>query len=634
MFTQLTDPSVAYTWHRNFGGSKSQQEISRVLEIRQFQDSFHLVVYGHSLMTVLCFLLCVFNKGEDWPLVLGAAVYSGGTIGVRFWLHRTPDQHRARAMFSFVYAVLGVVFVDGPLFLTRLIDAPTMPAANMYCVGIVMAIWAFFSVNIGIAFVPRMIERSFMLLGVASTQPTWSELGQPQQTVVTAAALLVGEIMAFVMNQRVWMQAYAQEQVHKQVSEIEQKTFRVINHMSKRVMSNAALSCDFIEQRLQPHRQALGADAQAILDMLDELRVQAINGFNMCKSRLLQTSIQRGEYTPYVTDFELRRLWEELGVAASSRVTCSEWCEGAAVRADKQILLCILSNAVDNALTHGKPDGPVVIRADLESTRRLRVHVSNNAGGNHRKLLALCGEGGDLFRTYDKGAALSSSGCGQSSSTFLGLGEIRMFTAALGPSARAHLRVHATSVRFELSFPAEVVVKKPQPKKPTAEVPVVPPKVPVVLPQALPADLAFVCCDDDLIPRHLYRRLLKTAKASQTESVVVGESYAQVAGLADMVVEKAQRLGHARVVCLFDEHLDFQEGSFQGSKIIADLRARDFSGLAIVRSANDEPDVADEYIAAGADGLIAKAVKGGQKAVLESISRLWHSKNTHLSKVK
>ena len=498
MSTKLPDPSVPCT-QRASGSAKKREEISRVLEIRHFQDSFHLVLYGYSLILVLCVLLSVSNNGEDWPLLLGAAVFTGGSIGARFWLRQAPDQHRARAIFSYVYAGLGAVFVDGPLFFTRLIEAPTMPAANMYCVGVVMAIWAFFTVSVGIAFVPRMIERSFMLLGVASTQSTWSELGQPQQTVVVGAALLAGEIMAFVMNQRVWTQAFAQELAHAdQVSDIERKTFRVINHTSKRVMSNAALSCELIKQRLQPHHRALGADAQPILAMLDELRAQAINGFNMCKSRLLQTAIQRGEYAPNLTEFELRSLWEELGVAASSRVTCSEWCEGAAVRADKQILLCILSNAVHNALTHGQTDGPVVVRADVESMR-LRVRVSNKAGGNHRTLLALCGEGGDLLCAADAGATLSSAGCGQASSTFLGLGEMRLFSAALGPSAHTHLRVRAASVRFELSLPVDVV-KAPQPKKTTAALP----QVPTVLPQVLPADLAFVCCDDDLIPRHLY----------------------------------------------------------------------------------------------------------------------------------
>ena len=156
-----------------------------------------------------------------------------------------------------------------------------------------------------------------------------------------------------------------------------------------------------------------------------------------------------------------------------------------------------------------------------------------------------------------------------------------------------------------------------------------------MLPQVLPADLAIVCCDDDLIPRYLYRVLLKAAKASKTESVIVGKSYSQVAGLADMVLEKARRLGHERVVCLFDENLDgYEDGSFKGSEIIAELRARHFTGLAIIRSANDEPNAVRDYIAAGADGFIGKAVKGGHKAAVAIIRRLWHSKHADLAKAK
>ena len=93
------------------------------------------------------------------------------------------------------------------------------------------------------------------------------------------------------------------------------------------------------------------------------------------------------------------------------------------------------------------------------------------------------------------------------------------------------------------------------------------------------------------------------------------------------VIEKAQRLGHERVVCVFDENLDFKENSFKGSKIVAELRQRNFAGLAIIQSANDEPESVTEYIAAGADGFIGKAVKGGRQAIVDRISALWHSKH-------
>ena len=55
-----------------------------------------------------------------------------------------------------------------------------------------------------------------------------------------------------------------------------------------------------------------------------------------------------------------------------------------------------------------------------------------------------------------------------------------------------------------------------------------------------------------------------------------------------------------------------------------ELRRRGFGGVLVIQSANDELEDEQMYKAAGADGSIGKAVKGGVPAMLEVLGRLYH----------
>ena len=102
----------------------------------------------------------------------------------------------------------------------------------------------------------------------------------------------------------------------------------------------------------------------------------------------------------------------------------------------------------------------------------------------------------------------------------------------------------------------------------------------------------------------------------------------QVQGLVPCVLEMGRRLGPERVVCVLDQNLDGYEGGsrFLGTELTQEMRRGGFEGLIIIHSANDELEDEHEYIAAGADGSIGKAVKGGVTATLSIIARLWHQR--------
>ena len=95
----------------------------------------------------------------------------------------------------------------------------------------------------------------------------------------------------------------------------ETKAFRVINHTSKRVMSDTAQCCEFIAKKLQEHPaalEALGADGELILRLLSGTRFQSVSGFHMCRSMLLQSKIVRGKHQPGRDEFHMGSLFEDL----------------------------------------------------------------------------------------------------------------------------------------------------------------------------------------------------------------------------------------------------------------------------------------------------------------------------------
>ena len=64
--------------------------------------------------------------------------------------------------------------------------------------------------------------------------------------------------------------------------------------------------------------------------------------------------------------------------------------------------------------------------------------------------------------------------------------------------------------------------------------------------------------DDDYLPRIFASVLISTAAASTDESVILGETYEEVAELVARVVDMGRRLGPQRVVCVLDQHRPLQ----------------------------------------------------------------------------
>lgn len=86
----------------------------------------------------------------------------------------------------------------------------------------------------------------------------------------------------------------------------------------------------------------------------------------------------------------------------------------------------------------------------------------------------------------------------------------------------------------------------------------------------------------------------------------------------------AETHGHDRVFCIFDQNLtNYDEGQIFGTGLCRELRQRGFSGVLVIQSANDELAAEREYLAAGANGCVGKALRGGPDELVKRLAAFW-----------
>ena len=420
-------------------------------------------------------------------------------------------------------------------------------------------------------------------------------------------------------------------------AEAESKGNRVINHTSKRVMSNTSLMCELALKQLASLTLSEADDAtrSVLLERLRRTLAESVAGFHMCKTVLLQTSIINGEYHPVREEFTLEQIFEHLGLSAALRVVIDA-ADTRGMRADKALLTSILFNASQNALVHGEQGGTVHVGAVLSdgSPSCLTVAIRNAPGVNHAKLFAFtqakgnadllairAGEGsapsndqsaritGDSSELCKPSRELSHLAVGTGDSTYLGLGAILRDAQAFNPPARTSLAIGAHEVAFSITL--DVVLVEHDASAAESRV--------------LPPGLVFVWLDDDDMPRIYAEAVLRAAKADREASLILGETYEEARTCLARVMELSAAHGEESMIVLLDQNIDqyhecATEGALQGTELCRELRRRDFRGTIAICSANDESKDENEYLQAGANLCIGKGLTGGLSTILSKLA--------------
>lgn len=90
----------------------------------------------------------------------------------------------------------------------------------------------------------------------------------------------------------------------------------------------------------------------------------------------------------------------------------------------------------------------------------------------------------------------------------------------------------------------------------------------------------------------------------------------------EVVASLVKAEGAERLVLCLDENMHYDEGSFRGSELCAQLRSEHaYRGVVVIISADDDEEAVSSYAAAGADASLSKSagVAGAGKSMAEQL---------------
>jgi len=234
----------------------------------------------------------------------------------------------------------------------------------------------------------------------------------------------------------------------------------------------------------------------------------------------------------------------------------------------------------------------------------LVICVLNQAGLSHQKMLQLQQERGPNFLFHGNSiytdVAVRESG--SSTSTFLGVDEVRRYTDAIGGSASITFGVD--TVETVLKIPAEAQQTTAHPEAPdTLSTP--------------SSDVVYVLADDDGAQRHILNAIIRKS-GGHPDSVVLGSSHEEVASIPSLIRSLGGIHGEERIVVILDQNMDTWPGqeAFYGSSIIKQLGGVNFKGVLCLRTGQDDPESISMFKALGAKLIFLKSGKHMKPAVI------------------
>ena len=264
------------------------------------------------------------------------------------------------------------------------------------------------------------------------------------------------------------------------------------------------------------------------------------------------------------------------------------------------------------------------VRSDVGT---LHVTIINSAGEGHAQSQKLQQQHGLNF-LLDTHLAIGLSGA--KDSTFLGMREISLAGVVL--DAAVTVTFEESQVVTSMACPVIVVERTvPLPEEVKVD-PIDPIAVSSQADSSTLQPLMYIMCDDDKAPRAMAKALLRNPKLAATaDSCVLGEFHAEVQSVPELIRHASAANGTLNVVCMFDQNMEWPEGTILGSDLLTILRSLGFIGMIIMRTANDSASCQQTFLELGADAVFSKAMGGKLviPALLELHAEIIQNPNMH-----
>ena len=184
---------------------------------RCYEERAPIVVAFCMLAPVLMGLLALAIPAF-LPITLVTASAYVAILSVHLWLRRAADKKRAHARFAAAWCAAWVLAWGGLAVAQRqLVHVSGLSTHAFLGVGALSALTALFQRCFALAAVPRLVTLAAFVGGVALWSPAFSELGQPHEALLVAAALVVGELIGHQLELH---RRLAYVQVYKHETEI------------------------------------------------------------------------------------------------------------------------------------------------------------------------------------------------------------------------------------------------------------------------------------------------------------------------------------------------------------------------------------------------------------------------------
>ncbi|GAX19500.1 hypothetical protein FisN_19Hh075 [Fistulifera solaris] len=261
------------------------------------------------------------------------------------------------------------------------------------------------------------------------------------------------------------------------------------------------------------------------------------------------------------------------------------------VSLDAQLLRHIHRNALSNACKYGKAGGKVVTQLSFDSlSKTFTINVINEPGEMHSKLVSM-GESAKAA-VFQQGARLHSHLNLETGHISSGDGAWIMQKCAKTLDGECQIEFLEDKTVFTFSCPAQPLVVTDWSKTQDFEV---------------PSNTWGIAIDDSKIQRRLLSRIFLFAGVQESKTVVLGESYSEVAEFKEKVLSVVKEYPDDRILILVDENLDFGKSNekphvMSGSLLMQDILklmspTEEQHVLALVRSANDSAEETELYCA-------------------------------------